>query len=240
MVMDITEPEQIDEILNYRFKQSEISHNVQSVIKHKGEVMARVSKDEILEACIDGINTSFMEYLEWSGGYWLWNAPEYLITVNIFKCLSEIQKSAKYITLEDNVRDTLIDANINLQGNLTEEMRPNGRADIIFWWGNGTPRGIIEVKNRTYQKTKIQKDLNRIYLMLNENSNIEFGVTAFYIDGNYKHKNPTDTIEKRIKEEFISNIEQEIENNLQCRWVYKEIISDEKNAAYAVAIMIYK
>jgi len=106
--------------------------------------MARVSKDEILKACINGIEKSFNEYLEWSYGEWLWNAPEYLLTVNIAKELWNIEKEAKFITLEDNIRYTLENANAKIKGKLANAVRSKGRSDIIFWWGKATPRGVIE------------------------------------------------------------------------------------------------
>lgn len=78
--------------------------------------MAKITKEEILEACVQGIERSFNEYLEWSYDEWLWNAPEYLLTVNIAKELWKIKNDAKFITLEDNVRKTLKNADAKIKG----------------------------------------------------------------------------------------------------------------------------
>ncbi|WP_084274697.1 hypothetical protein [Nitratiruptor tergarcus] len=128
--------------------------------------MARISKDQVLNACIEGIRNSFKEYLQWSSDEWLWRAPEYLLTVNIAKRLNKIPNEAKFITLEDNVRKTLKDANAKIKGKIANKARPNGRFDIVFWWGKGTPRGVIEVKNAVFRKDHIQEDLDRIYSIL--------------------------------------------------------------------------
>ena len=203
--------------------------------------MARVSKDEILKACINGIEKSFNEYLEWSYGEWLWNAPEYLLTVNIAKELWNIEKEAKFITLEDNIRYTLKNADAKIEDELPNTARGNGRSDIIFWWGKGTPRGIIEVKNAVYQKKQIEKDLERIYAVLKKDSDIEFGVVAFYIDRHFKSGNAEENIRKRIEEKFKINIEKEAsEKGFKAKHRVKKIEERDNDAAYAVAFMIYK
>ena len=202
--------------------------------------MSKVAKDEILDKCIKGIEKSFHEYLQWSSDEWLWNAPEYLVTVNIAKKLFKI-KGAKFITLEDNIRKTLKTANAKLKGKVSNQVRPDGRSDIVFWWGKGTPRGIVEVKNAIYRKDSLQEDLDRIYGLLKKSSDMEFGVTTFYIDRNYKKGNANKILEDRIKSEFIKKIKEEsLNKNLKCKWKYKEILSDENNSSYAVALMIYK
>ena len=203
--------------------------------------MSRIAKNEIIQACLDGIKTSFDEYEAWSGGEWLWNAPEYLLTVNIAKKLWEIDKSAKFITLEDNVRETLKSADAKIKGKISSKARPSGRSDIIFWWGKGSPRGVIEVKNAIYNKNHIQEDLDRIYELLKKDSSLEFGITTFYIDRHFESPNATEKLEKRIQEEFIENIEEEADTKgYRVLSDYLCIQDMENDATYAVAIMIYK
>ena len=203
--------------------------------------MAKITKEEILEACVQGIERSFNEYLEWSYDEWLWNAPEYLLTVNIAKELWKIKNDAKFITLEDNVRKTLKNADAKIKGSLKVGVRGNGRSDIVFWWGKGTPRGIIEVKNAVYQKKQIQEDLDRIYGILEKKSDIEFGITTFYIDKHFESGNADEKILKRIEEEFIEKIGEEVETKeLKIKRKIKKIIAQENDAAYAVTIMIFR
>ncbi len=199
----------------------------------------KLTYDEILNSCVEGIKKSFEEYKDWSGGEWLWNAPEYLITVNIAKELNKINKP-KFITLEDNVRETLKNANAKIKGNLKEKIRADGRSDIILWWGRGTPRGIIEVKNAVFQTNHILNDVNRILGILEKDSDIELGIVTFYIDRHYEAKNPREELEKRIKE-ILKNLE-EIANqhNLKYKWFYEEIEYTDNDAAFGVAFMFHK
>ena len=205
--------------------------------------MAKISRNEILEACIDGIKKSFFEYQKWNDGEWLWNAPEYLLTVNIAKTLWKIKNNTKFISLEDNVKETLEIARASQADTLGESARLNGRSDIVFWWGKGRPRGIIEVKNTIFNKKKLQEDLNRIYELLKTKSDLEFGVTTFYINTNTQVKKASKRLKKKIKEEFINKIAQEAsEYGYQMQSIVKKILSDndDQDAAYAVAIMISK
>ncbi len=205
--------------------------------------MAKITKNEILDACIIGINNSFKEYLKWSGGTdWLWKAPEYFLTVNIAKELWSIKNPAKFITLEDNIHSTLKEADAKIKGKIETKARANGRSDILFWWAKGTPRGIIEVKNGIYQKKHIQEDLDRIYAILKKDSTIEFGVVTFYIDRHFTSGYATKKIETRIKEKFLEEIQKETHSkSLKMKKKTKQVIDNSDiDAAYAVAIMIYK
>jgi len=194
-----------------------------------------VTKNEILQACLNGIENSFHEYLEWSGDEWLWNAPEYLLTVNIAKELASVEKN-KYITLEDNVRTTLKRADAHIKGKLSKRTRSNGRSDIILWWANGTPRGIIEVKNAVLRFKNIQIDVDRIQEVLKKDSSIEFGVIAFYIDRHYEKLDPKKTIiekiEKIVEEVRAYTYPNKLDRN------YTPIVEDEKDAAFAVSIIL--
>ncbi len=143
-----------------------------------------ISMDSVANACLDGIEYSFEEYKDWSGGWWLWKAPEYLLTVNIAKELWKLEGS-KYITLEDNIKETLKNANATFKGRPSGFMRQNGRADIVLHWGDNTPRAIIEVKHRVYKFGSFDGDIDRIIEMLKKESNLQFGISAFYIDNNY-------------------------------------------------------
>jgi len=197
--------------------------------------MAKITYDEILNACLIGIEKSFNEYFEWSGDEWLWNAPEYLLTVNIAKELANIKKN-KFITLEDNVKETLKNAEAKIKGKISDKARPDGRSDIILWWANGYPRGIIEVKNDVFNFRRIKEDIDRILELLKKDSSIEFGITTFYIDRYYETKDPEKEVENRI-----NKIIQEIENYIgECNlyYDYKLIMKDKHNAAFSVAVMI--
>ena len=45
----------------------------------------QISLDLIIKAIISSIEQAQEDYESWSGGDWLWNAPEYLLTTSIAK-----------------------------------------------------------------------------------------------------------------------------------------------------------
>ena len=120
-----------------------------------------ISIEKIIEATLDGIDESMNIYQKWSGGEWLWNAPEYLITVKIAENIANLDGN-KYITLEDNVDYILDVSNAKAKGQISDLARKNGRSDIVLWWADGTPRAIIEVKNAVFRLDKIAQDIDRI------------------------------------------------------------------------------
>ena len=124
-----------------------------------------ISIDKIIEATLDGIDESMDIYQKWSGGEWLWNAPEYLITVKIAENIANLDGN-KYITLEDNVDYILDVSNAKGKGQVSDLTRKNGRSDIVLWWAGGRPRAIIEVKNTVFRLDKIAKDIDRIQEIL--------------------------------------------------------------------------
>ena len=59
----------------------------------------RVSIDSIVGKTLDGIVKAHKDYHSWTGGYWLWHAPEYLMTTYIAQHISKL-KSSNYLWLE--------------------------------------------------------------------------------------------------------------------------------------------
>ena len=143
-----------------------------------------ITHNKIIEACLDGIEESFHTYKKWSGGEWLWNAPEYFITVKIAEKISNINKR-QLITLEDNLEYLLNIAGAYKKTSISLDIRLNGRSDIVLWWEDETPRAITEVKNSVFGITKIAKDIRRIKSVLNQEkkySKIQFGIIALGLD----------------------------------------------------------
>jgi hypothetical protein len=200
--------------------------------------MGRISKDAIKEACIKGIRNSFNEYIAWSGEEWLYRAPEYLITVNIAKELWK-QKGKKFITLEDNVREIL--ENANFQEKIPDNARPEGRIDIVLWWGGkGTPRGLIEVKHRVAQAEKIFDDMDRITSILEGTSDFQFGISAFYLDWNYKDRDAHKKLEEKIKIIYEDTLEHLKGRGRTLSYLYQieSYKDDDKNSRAYVVFMV--
>jgi len=78
---------------------------------------------------------------------------------------------------------------------------------------------------------------------LKKDSDIEFGITTFYIDRHFKSGNAKENIKKRIENEFEINIKKEAsKKNLKVKNLIEEIetTDTDHHASYAVAFMIYK
>ena len=139
-----------------------------------------ISIDEVIKKTLSGIVKAQKDYEYWSGGYWLWEAPEYMLTTYIAREICTIH-GAYYLTLESNVRGIVEDAGGIGRGRLHEDVRLGGRSDITLWWGGGTPRAAVEVKNQVSNAAKIRDDIIRIKTLLrNEENTFQCGLVAFY------------------------------------------------------------
>jgi len=199
-----------------------------------------ISIDNIIEATLDGIDESMQVYQEWSGGEWLWNAPEYLIVVKIAENIANLNGN-KYITLEDNVDYILDVSNAKGKGQVSDLARTNGRSDIVIWWAGGTPRAIIEVKNAVFRLDKISQDIDRIQEVLKSkkfDTSLQFGLIAFYIDRGYENGNAKENIQKRIYK--IHSEIKEIYPDLSCELFFREkdIINNNNDAWSSVVFLL--
>lgn len=158
--------------------------------------------NDIVNSVLEGYEFAQKEYEEMSGGWWLWQAPEYFITSAIASKINRLN-GAKYITLEHGSTDALRNAGAKGRGRLPKDVREKGKVDILLWWVNDSPRAIIEVKNQIYAKDQYIKDINRIKAFLvrnNGGSSLQFGIFSFYesaADG--KRKPASDKISDRIQ-----------------------------------------
>jgi len=197
-----------------------------------------ISKKNIIESTLNGIDESMNIYQEWSDGEWLWNAPEYFIVVKIAENISKLY-GKKYITLEDNVETILNIA--KAKGSKSDVVRKNGRFDIVVWGERGRPRVIIEVKNSVYRKGKIEEDIRRIKEVLKRKkskSTIEFGLIAFYVDRTYKTKNAKQKIEDKVNSLFEEIKEGNKDINFEIFFRGNEIIKDDTDAWASVVIVM--
>ena len=194
---------------------------------------------KIVNAVHDGYIESQKCYREWSGGYWLWSAPEYLITVNVAKKISDIE-GPKFITIENKSCSAIEDAGARGAGRLCHDIRENGRIDILVWWGNDTPRGIIEIKNQIFSNEQYEKDIKRIKGFLNrksENSSIQFGIFSFYDSAESGKKSAFHKIEDKIKK-VTSNSREILGGEFTVKLFKTEIFEEVKDNAWAAACLL--
>lgn len=197
-----------------------------------------ISKKNIIQSTLNGIDESMNVYREWSAGEWLCNAPEYFIVVKIAENISKLY-GRKYITLEDNVETTLNTA--KAKGTTSDVSRKNGRFDIVVWGKKGRPRAIIEVKNSVFRKSKIEKDIERIKEVLKRKklkSTIEFGLIAFYTSRTYETKNAKQKIEDKMNLLLKEIKEENSDVNFEMFFRGNEIIKDDTDAWASIVILM--
>ena len=155
-----------------------------------------IPRQTIFDASVKGVQKAFTEYREWTNGYWLSYAPESYIQVEIARSL---KKEFLFITLEDTVRDILIDSDAEMRGRKPRNS-PAGRVDIIAWWKNETPRALIEVK-KCWTYDGINSDAIRLRQLLKHGGSLQIGLIVVYTEA----KNEKTITERFKKMEIHSN-----------------------------------
>lgn len=69
--------------------------------------MAPVPMETIVDKTLKGIARAQDDYETWTGGSWLWEAPEYLVTSYIAREIATVEGYTYYLTLESGVKDAL-------------------------------------------------------------------------------------------------------------------------------------
>ena len=194
--------------------------------------------DDVANKTLAGISKAQKEYEDWTGGYWLWEAPEYMVTTYIARQISTISDKSFYLTLENNVRDGIRDAG-GASGRPRKALRFNGKFDILLWWANGTPRAIIEVKNQVTGFSKIKDDVSRISAALIRQNTIRCGFIAYYTslaDG--ERKLAKDRVEERVCNVASAVKEFAKANNMKFKRYSGKVVKDEDSAWTAEVLKI--
>ncbi len=150
--------------------------------------------NDIAKKTLGGISAAQKHYEYWTGGCWLWEAPEYMVATHIAKHISNIENESFYLTLEHNVRGALKDAGGQGRGRPRKALRPDGKFDILVWRGDGKPMAVIEVKNQVTGFSYIRADVSRICATLKRPNagryTIRCGFIAYYISLNDGKRKP--------------------------------------------------
>ncbi|CAH0222151.1 hypothetical protein VRB95_02945 [Erwinia aphidicola] len=204
--------------------------------------MAIVAQDVISGAIINGIEKAQIDYERISGGEWVWAAAEYMLTTYIAKELGDID-GAKFVTIESNGLSSISEAGATMPGPKPRKARLRGRFDILLWWGNSTPRAVIEVKNQPGGQSGWYKDIDRITSVLkmgNGASSIKFGVFAYYFSAPNGERL---SAEQRVLNKF-SNVEdfvrEKISHEFQVEQVVSDIHDEGEYGAWGAACLIIK
>lgn len=201
----------------------------------------QIGLDKTIKAIISSIENAQEDYRSWSGGDWLWTAPEYLLTTYIARSIWSIDGS-KMVTLEHNTKGVMVDGGAITRGRIPKKARPDGRVDIILWRANGEPRGVIEVKNQVRAYSVISDDVERIDKILHKNNDIssfQFGCIAFYTSSKTDKKGAA--YEKIVKTfESIKKSAVAKESDTVKVKLHNSKIHQEEDSAWAAACLIFK
>lgn len=145
----------------------------------------QIPKQLVIESALKGIAKAQADYEEWSGGCWLWEAPEYLAGTYVAREIAfQAGKNHRYfLTLEHGTKSAMEEAGGVGRGRLHNAIRYGGRFDLMLWWASDTPRAPIEVKNQVTHFANICADIDRIARVLDRNngrSTFQFGMSVFY------------------------------------------------------------
>lgn len=136
-----------------------------------------------LECIFDAYEESRNEYLEWSGGSQLWEAPEYLINVNIAKQFAQ-RGLENFLLFEMNALDALKQSRSKFKGIVSKDWRPDGKIDIMLYDSHSNfPLAPIEVKNLVANVNCISNDVRRVSRFVSNShgvNRIKFGIVSFY------------------------------------------------------------
>lgn len=194
--------------------------------------------DDVANKTLTGISKAQKEYEYWTGGYWLWEAPEYMVTTYIARQISTISDRTFYLTLENNVRDGIKDAGGG-KGRPRKDLRFNGKFDILLWWANGTPRAIIEVKNQVPGYSKIKYDASRISAALSQQNTIRCGFIAYYTSlADSTGKLAKNRVDERVCKVASAVKEFAKDNELKFKRYPGKVVKDEASAWTAEVLKI--
>ncbi len=197
--------------------------------------------DMIVEKTLDGIVQAQKDYESWTGGEWLWSAPEYMLNTYIAQKIAKLD-GAKYLTLENSAKSAIKEAGARGRGKLHLKIRASGRFDVLLWWGSSySPRAVIEVKNQISRLANIKEDLDRIAQVLKRTTSetsFQFGLVAYYTscDDN-KEFSAKKQIANRIKK-IYKDTKALLGNDFKVSSHSKRIKVDGVSAWVAAAILI--
>lgn len=204
-----------------------------------------INKGQILEKSIIGVKNAWKEYYKASGGEWLWNAPEYYVTVKVFESLAKL--GTLMVTLEDRVKDIIDYSNSYYPGRYSKGLRTNGKSDIIVGWNSGDPRGVIEVKVvRNGDLKPIKQDISRIAELLklrdkSETSTLQFGIILAYTDYGDEQGKAKDKVKRRLENVKNTCYEECIKNSFHFyNEPYVKEVKDEESAWGVIGCMLSK
>jgi hypothetical protein len=137
---------------------------------------------ELLDCLIRGGERAVADFAKLSCGEWFDEAPEYFLTTYLASSLNNLDKTTAL--LEVPVGKTREEAGAIRRGAPSKNERRNGRFDLVVYWANGNPRGVIEVKSPVHvvDENKLGPDFDRLCtaISVNSESSFQYGAFVYY------------------------------------------------------------
>ena len=133
---------------------------------------------EVIQAALKGMAKAQVEYETWTGGDWLWNAPEYAATTRIARALYKLD-GVHRVTMESNVQDALGEGGGSFVGRPNKRLNLQGRFDLVVWNTRG-PHGLIEVKTNVGGYSTIRPDLEKLCTALAKADDVRWGLVVYF------------------------------------------------------------
>lgn len=141
-----------------------------------------VPKKAVREAVLKGIDDAYRAHIRMSRRRFM-RASEHFISGKIAERLQRVSKDCS-VELEMDVEEAMKMAKATKRGPVPASLRANGRFDIALWWkSKGSPRAIIEVKNRVISWNVVASDAGRICAALRRadaHANLQLGCMALF------------------------------------------------------------
>ena len=170
--------------------------------------------DDVIGKTLRGIGRAHRDYADWTGGEWLWNAPEYMTTVYVAREIRTTKGYEYYLTLEYSAGQTIRDAGGIGRGRVSHDSRLGGKFDVVLYRANGAPRVVIEVKKQVRSFTQLKQDARRVRDALRNPSNtIRCGLLAFYTS--CKVNDTRDSSARDRIREILNNVDRDAQEYLK-------------------------
>jgi hypothetical protein len=112
---------------------------------------------DISDCISEGVKNALQEYLEISGAYWLWHAPEYFITTSVAR---SIAKQKYYVYMDVPLKDIYKREYLDKRG--LKSKIAGIRPDISVWnKEENSIRACIEIK-KEYSISELKEDIERL------------------------------------------------------------------------------
>ena len=204
----------------------------------------QISIAAIMNASVKGVCNAQRDYATWSGGLWLWEAPEYLSGTYVAQEIAKLagKQGPWYLTMENSAKKAMDHAGATGKGRIHRKIRSNGRFDLLLWWGSDMPRAPIEIKCQVTEFTKIRADVERLNKVIHRkrsDTSFQFGMSVFYTSVNAK----TGPEAKQKIEARISSIVESAKDNVghETKVLVKQsLIKKEDKSAWAVVAIALK